>query len=80
MILILLCFSDKFEYYSNKNKFLYPTKGLFCENKNLEKAYGPQVCCIDGKNCNYVKNCRCVDKNTGLCKICYNNVNLSSII
>jgi len=60
----------------NKNKiYLFPTKGLqqICEEKGLIPAYGPTGCFINGEYDPYA-NCKCRDKETGECKICYDNI------
>ena len=40
------------------------------KKKGLNPAFMPTVCVKDGKLNTYA-NCKCVDKKTGKCKICY---------
>ncbi len=54
-------------------EYLFPTKDLQKEcnsSQGLEPAYGPTSCFENGQ---YIPtaNCKCRDKNTGDCKICY---------
>ena len=66
---IINCYIIQTENYKN---YLYPIKGLDneCEKKGLNPAFMPTVCVKDGKLNTYA-NCKCVDKKTGKCKICY---------
>jgi hypothetical protein len=82
LFLYLHHFSYVYEsFYNNENKkkdekpYLFPTKGLqnICEEKNLIPAYGPTGCFINGDYDPYA-NCKCRDKETGECKICYDNI------
>lgn len=54
-------------------EYLFPTKDLQKEcstEQGLEPAYGPTSCFENGQ---YIPtaNCKCRDKNTGDCKLCY---------
>jgi hypothetical protein len=74
-LLVIILFSI-INYYiiqtENYKNYLYPIKGLDneCEKKGLNPAFMPTVCVKDGKM-NTFANCKCVDKKTGKCKICY---------
>ena len=57
------------------NRFLYPTRDMYCENKGLEKAYSPQLCENNGYY-DYHSLCRCRDKKHGRCQICWPKFNL----
>ena len=52
--------------------YLFPVKGLGkeCEAKGLKPAFMPTICTKEGQMNTYA-NCKCVDPNTGECKICY---------
>ena len=59
----------------NYDNYLFPIKGLGkeCEADGLKPAYMPTVCAVDGKINSYA-NCKCVDKKTGACKVCYPDI------
>lgn len=67
---------EGFGFYDN----LWPSRDTYCESNGMKKSYMPQKCIILDK-CGRIKywdryrNCRCVDKRTGLCKACYPRVN-----
>lgn len=67
---------ESFGFYDN----LWPSRDTYCENRGMKKSYMPQKCIILDK-CGRIKywdryrNCRCVDKKTGLCLSCYPRVN-----
>jgi len=50
---------------------LYSVNDLYCENKDLKKAYGPTMCVHEDGTYNLHTNCRCVDPITGNCNECY---------
>lgn len=66
---------EGFGFYDN----LWPSRDSYCENRGMKKSYMPQKCIILDK-CGRIKfwdryrNCRCVDKRTGLCLSCYPRV------
>mgnify|MGYP000988883111 CR=1 FL=1 len=62
----------KNEKNKNNKNYLFPIKGLGkeCDDDDLKPAYMPTVCEIDGEINSYA-NCKCVDKKTGVCKVCY---------
>tara|TARA_Y100000591_G_C21698702_1_gene627128 strand:- start:356 stop:682 length:327 start_codon:yes stop_codon:yes gene_type:complete len=67
LLLVVILFS-----LMNKEKFtLYGVNDLYCENKDLKKAYGPTMCVYEDGTYNLHTNCRCVDPITGYCKECY---------
>lgn len=71
--LLLILFSILFFglIFNNENFTLYKTNDLYCENKDLKKAYGPTMCVLEDGTYNLHTNCRCVDPITGYCKECY---------
>jgi hypothetical protein len=74
VIAIILYKKYTYEYYgeeTNAKGYLTPSRDLYCEKRGLSKSVGPQLCCVDGKNCINTKNCRCSSYSTGLCKICH---------
>tara|TARA_B100001287_G_scaffold275844_1_gene284685 strand:- start:3303 stop:3611 length:309 start_codon:yes stop_codon:yes gene_type:complete len=73
VMFILAAFFPIAEPYSNR--FLYPTRDRYCENRGLEKAYSPQLCENDGYY-DYYSLCRCRDKRHGKCQICWPRFNL----
>ena len=68
---------ESFGFYDN----LWPSRDTYCEERGLNKSYMPQKCIILDE-CGRIKywdryrNCRCVDRRTGLCKTCYPRLNL----
>jgi len=60
---------------SYTNRFLYPTRDTYCENRGLEKAYSPQLCEQNGYY-DYYSLCRCRDKKRGRCKVCWPRFNM----
>lgn len=72
IIFILFAVADGLANVENYDNYLFPIKGLGkeCEAKDLKPAYMPTVCVVDGKLNSYA-NCKCIDKKTGECKICY---------
>jgi len=79
--IILLCifyyvnienFQSKDKYKMHDYSYLYPTRDLGneCQSDNLEPSYMPKICVIDGE-IEEDANCKCQDKNTGECKLCY---------
>lgn len=72
IIFILFAVADGLANVENYDNYLFPIKGLGkeCEADGLKPAYMPTICAIDGKINSYA-NCKCIDKKTGACKVCY---------
>lgn len=56
---------------------LYPSRDLYCEDRGMDKAYGPQTCLLPNGSWSETQNCRCADRQTGECLECYPPVNLN---
>ena len=70
---ILAAISPIAEPYTNR--FLYPTRDTYCENRGMEKAYSQQLCEQDGYY-DYYSLCRCRGKGRGRCKVCWPRFNM----
>ena len=72
ILLIILSLFALFKLISKDEHFtLYGVNDLYCENKDLKKAYGPTMCVHEDGTYNLHTNCRCVDPITGHCNECY---------
>lgn len=60
-----------------QDRYLYPEMDPYCEKEGLDTATQPQICCVDeGETCDYFRNCRCKDPNTGMCKKCWGEIKM----
>ena len=73
VLLLLASLFPVAEQYTNR--FLYPTRDTYCENRGMEKAYSPQLCEQDGYF-DYFSLCRCRDKRRGRCRVCWPRFNM----
>lgn len=73
-IIITIIFLISFVSY-NENFELYGIRDSYCENKGLNKAYGPTMCIFEDGEFDLHTNCRCIDPKTGFCVECYPRVN-----
>lgn len=60
--------------YLGQTKYLYPiTNNKYCEPRGLKSANPPEICC-NRHRCDYKANCRCKNKQTGECEVCFKNI------
>jgi hypothetical protein len=74
IIIFFLNYNQRYDFFSNSNKYLYPTQDLseICSKENLYPSFMPKACYVDG-NLNSYANCKCEDKD-GNCKKCYDTI------
>jgi len=61
-----------------KGKYLYKTR-YTCDNPNHIPASTPEICCTmkHGRfSCDNMRNCKCKNKDTGVCEVCYDKINI----
>lgn len=60
--------------FLGETQYLYPlTNEKYCKQRGLKSANPPEICC-NKHRCDYKANCRCKNKQTGECEVCFKNI------